>query len=157
MAEVTRQQAAQNLDFQGKMEAMTRQHAAQKIDIHARMEELTEQAASNKSLLERTEARLAESLAENVALTKKLDRAEKLQGATRSARGGITKSKPKHAKLRDETNNPQQSQRSTEAAEKLRKGRNMVQRLRALRPSSEDHVAKADEDELANICKGLTL
>ncbi|KAJ6049420.1 hypothetical protein N7444_006136 [Penicillium canescens] len=157
MAEVTRQQAAQNLDSQGKMEAMTCQHAALKLDIHARMEGLTEQAASNKSLLERTEARLAESLAENVALTKRLDRAEKFQGATRSARGGITKSKPKHAKLRDGTNNPQQSQRSTEAAEKLRKGRNMVQRLRALRPSSEDHVPKADEDELANICKGLTL
>jgi hypothetical protein len=157
MAEVTRQQAAQNLDSQDKMEAMTRQHTAQKLDIHARMEELTEQAASNKSLLERTEARLAESLAENVALTKRLDRAENLQGTTRSARGGITKSKPKHAKLRDGTNNPQQSQRSTEAAKKLRKGRNMVQRLRALRRSSEDHVSKPDEDELANICKGLTL
>ncbi|KAJ6070091.1 hypothetical protein N7499_011978 [Penicillium canescens] len=160
--EIIRQHEAEKLNAkaqmaEGKMEAMTCQHAALKLDIHARMEGLTEQAASNKSLLERTEARLAESLAENVALTKRLDRAEKLQGATRSARGGITKSKPKHAKLRDGTNNPQQSQRSTEAAGKLRKGRNMVQRLRALRPSSEDHVPKADEDELANICKGLTL
>jgi hypothetical protein len=113
MAEVTRQQAAQNLDAQGKMEAITRQHtaenldshakmeamasqhAAQNLEIHARMEVLIEQAVSNKSLLDRTEARLAESLAENFALAKRLDKAENLQGATRSARGGITKSKPK--------------------------------------------------------------
>jgi hypothetical protein len=113
--------------------------------------------------LDRTEARLAESLAENLALARRLDKAENLQGATRSARGGITKSKPKQAKLRDGTKKeksrkgPQESQRSTETTEKLQKGRSMVQRLRALRPSSEDHVPKEDEDELANICKGLTL